>query len=184
MEDKYIYLIFSKTGTLLSKSIGYITKSKYTHVSISFDNTFTEMYSFGRINPNNPFIGGFIIENLSTGVYKKFNKSICLVYKIQVTKRQLEKLHNELDKFRFSDLNFRYNFLGLFGVLLGKPLERETHYFCSQFVSTLLIRSEIYKSDKVPGLISPTDLLTIIENCEIIYEGYTNNYSYMPITYN
>lgn len=175
MQDKYIYLVFSKTGTLLSRSIGYVTNSKYTHVSLSFNDSFNNMYSFGRINPNNPLSGGFTIESLSKGVFKKFSNARCLVYKIKVNNEQLDLLHHELDKFITSDLTYKYNFLGLFGVLFSKPIERESHYFCSQFVSTLLINSNIYKTDKVPGLISPTDL-TEIDYCEIVYEGLVNKY--------
>lgn len=178
MEDKYFYLVFSKTGTLLSKSIGYVTSTTYTHVSISFDSSFNNMYTFGRINPNNPLSGGFVIESLSEGVYKKFVNSKCLVYKVKVTEDQLNLLHLELDKFLNSDIDFKYNFLGLFGVYFGRPLERQAHYFCSQFVSTLLINSNIYLTDKGPGLISPTDL-TNINDFEIIYEGLVNNYSYL-----
>lgn len=64
METKYIYLIFSKTGTWLSNLISIITKSPYTHVALSFDDKFNSLYTFGRVNPNNPFSGGFTIESL------------------------------------------------------------------------------------------------------------------------
>jgi hypothetical protein len=170
MDDKYVYVILSKTGTLLSKAIGALTEGKYTHASISFDESFNKLYSFGRTNPNNPFFAGFVEENLYDGVYKKFKSSICIIYKVKVTERQYEKLQNEIESFIYSKIHYRYNFIGLFGVLLNKPLKRENHYFCSQFVSEVLINSGIYSPNKIPELIKPIDL-TSIENKELIYEG-------------
>lgn len=54
MSDTYIYLVFSMTGTWLARLIRMIFKLKYVHTSISLDDSFTKMYSFGRINPDNP----------------------------------------------------------------------------------------------------------------------------------
>ena len=174
METKYIYLIFSKTGTWLSNLISIITKSPYTHVALSFDDKFNSLYTFGRVNPNNPFSGGFTIESLNAGVYKKCLSSSCSIYKIPVTFEQLNRLKKELDKFVYSDMTFRYNFLGLIFLLLDKPFERKRHYFCSQFVTMLLEKSDIWHSSKAIGLTRPMDLM-IIENKELIFKGFVNH---------
>ena len=49
MKNNYIYLVFSNTGTVISKLLHLCTKDNYVHVSISLDNTFSKMYSFGRL---------------------------------------------------------------------------------------------------------------------------------------
>lgn len=180
MRNRYIYLIFSKTGTWLSKTINIFVESKYVHVSISLDNTFNEMYSFGRTNPDNPFSGGLVKEDLRGGVYKKFSDSECLIYKVRIKEQQYQLLKKELKPFLENQKKYRYNLLGLFGVLLNIPCKRENYYFCSQFVSELLIKSKIYNADKIPELVKPADLLQI-KNKEFVYEGFINgydNYSY------
>ena len=68
MNNKYIYLVLTKTGTWLSKLICTFSQIKYAHSSISFDGSFTKMYSFGRTNSDNPFSGGFVEESLFEGV--------------------------------------------------------------------------------------------------------------------
>src|SRR5690554_4373177 len=133
MNYKYIYLVFSKTGTWLSKIIYIFSHIRYAHSSISFDDSLTKMYSFGRINPENPFSGGFVEENLYEGVYKKFSGCECLIYKIKINNEQYELLQQQIEKFLSEKNNLKYNFLGLFGVLLNKPVRRKNHYFCSQF---------------------------------------------------
>ncbi|MGE5633178.1 MAG: hypothetical protein ACM3TR_19090, partial [Caulobacteraceae bacterium] len=88
MNHKHIYLVFSKTGTWLSKTINLFCEAKYVHTSISFDSSFTKMYSFGRVDPDNPFSGGFVEENLYEGVYKKFSCCECLIYRVRITEEQ------------------------------------------------------------------------------------------------
>lgn len=173
---KYIYLAFSKTGTLFSKVINWGLSHKYCHVSLSFDSSLKTMYSFGRINPDNPFIGGLVKENINEGIFSKFSYGECMIYKIKITDEQLKKLQKELAIFMSEQKKYRYNFLGVFTAYWSIPREKEYYYFCSQFVSELLIKSGIYKSNKPPTLISPKDLLSI-DNKEIIYEGLICNYS-------
>lgn len=182
MSSKYIYLIFSKTGTWLSKTINIVTEVKYAHSSISFDDSFKEMYSFGRLNPSNPFSGGLVKESLFDGVYKKSTKSECLIYKVMVTEEQYKSLKDELERFLLEKDKYRYNFIGLFGVLLNKPLQRKYHYFCSQFVSELLLKSSIIKLNKCPALTQSTDLFSV-NNKELYYEGYVNKYDSFDSSY-
>lgn len=176
MEEEHIYIILSKTRTWISRSIGHITKSSYTHVSLSFDNKFDNMYSFARKNPSNPFNAGLTIENINNVVYSN-PYCTCLIYKIPVTTEQLELLKNELDIYLSSANLYKYNFLGLFAVLFNKPLKRKNYYFCSQFISTLLSKSTIWYSPKCPELTKPSDLVQI-PNAIVYYQGYINDLNF------
>lgn len=176
MDSKYIYLVFTKTGTWLSRLIATFSDMKYVHASISFDDTFTKMYSFGRTNPDNPFSGGFVEEDLKGGVYQKFTEARCLICKVRVTRLQYDSLKVELMKFQNEADKYHYNLIGLVGAKFGIPVKRRHHYFCSQFISEILINSKIYDMDKEPELVSPLDLYSI-ENMEILYEGYASLYT-------
>ncbi|EEH98508.1 hypothetical protein PMY56_17815 [Clostridium tertium] len=175
MKNKDIYLVFSNTGTLLARCINFYTKDPYVHVSLSFDNSFKKMYSFGRVFPLIPFIGGLVEENLQDGVYKRFQNSRCVIYKISVDNNQYNLLKKELESFLKEQKKYKYSLLGLIGVALQKPIKRDNHYFCSEFISHLLIKSNIYDSDKIPGLTKPSDLLDI-NHKEFVYEGLAYEY--------
>lgn len=175
MSKKNIYLVFSNTGTILAKCINYYTKDKYVHVSLSLDESFEKMYSFGRIYPRNPFIGGLIEENLKDGVYKNFQNSECIIYRVQVSNEQYVLLKKELDLFLKDQKKYKYSLLGLLGVIMNRPIKRSNRYFCSEFVSYLLIKSNIYDPNKIPSLTKPSDLLNINDK-EFIYEGLTYEY--------
>lgn len=178
---QHFYLVFSRTGTLFSRLINWGLSHKYAHVSISFDPYLDKMYSFGRLNPDNPFLAGLIEENIHDGIFKKFPYSECLIYKVEVTLEQYFALRREIDVFWGEKDKYKYNFIGVFTAYWDMPLERTYHYFCSQFVSELLISSKIYNSNKSTALITPTDLLEI-ENKEFIYEGLAKDYAQFAIT--
>lgn len=177
MRQRYIYIVFSKTGTWLSHSISKIAKIDYPHVSLSFNENLDCMYTFGRIKPNNPFSGGLVIENIHEGIYRKSKNVHCIIYKIPITDYQLICLKYEIDKY-FS-INkiypYKYNFIGLFGILLNKPIKRKKHYFCSQFVSSLLHNSSIWTSSKCHELTGPNDIMKINQKV-FVYKGLIRDF--------
>ena len=170
MNHKHIYLVFTRTGTWLSRMICIFSNLKYPHAAISFDDRFTNMYSFGRLNPDNPFPGGFVVENLRDGVYRKFPDSECLIYKIEVSEEQHRSIREQIEEFLKEKEKYRYNFLGLFGVITNRPVKRKDRYFCSQFVAHILMNAGVFHSDKAPELVRPDDLFAV-ENKRLIYEG-------------
>lgn len=60
-----IYIVLTYTGTLLARIVRFYTKKKYSHVSIALDEDLSRMYSFGRLNPYNAFVGGFVREGIN-----------------------------------------------------------------------------------------------------------------------
>ncbi|MFZ5967302.1 MAG: hypothetical protein ACOYVK_09025 [Bacillota bacterium] len=151
-------------------------KSKYVHVSISLDEDLRTMYSFGRVNPDNPFSGGFVQESFMAGVYKKNRDCECVVYRVKISEEQYDILVREIAKFLASHKSFKYNFLGLFAAGMNIPVKRKKYYFCSQFVSELLIKSNVLNSQSPPEMIRPTDLLGI-ETKEEVFKGFVWEYT-------
>lgn len=167
---KEIYLVLSYTGTLLSKTIRYITHENYAHVSLCLEDTFRHMYSFGRKYPSNPIIAGLVTEDLFSGVFTN-KDSRCLIYKIKVTDSQYNALKSELNRFMAEQPKYKYNFAGLISLKMNKGLKRRYHYFCSQFVSEVLKNSNIADNlNKDSALIKPCDLLDL-DNKSLVYEG-------------
>ena len=55
---KDIYILLSDTGSVLTRIIKHFTNNPYNHVSIAFEEDLSKLYSFGRLQPNNPFFVG------------------------------------------------------------------------------------------------------------------------------
>ncbi len=174
--EKQIYILLSHSGSILSKLINIYTKTTYTHVSLGLDKDLDQLYSFGRLKPYNPVIGGFIREDILNGTYTRFPHTKCAIYLLTVTEEQYEKLANEIKRFTQEQEKYKYNLLGLVGVIVNRPIQREYSYFCSQFVTEVLTNSGINIIKKNPGLTSPIDFIECKE-LEIIYEGQLNQYN-------
>ncbi|RDW19048.1 hypothetical protein CWR48_08335 [Oceanobacillus arenosus] len=171
MTEKKIYLLLTDTGTLFTRTIKFYTKKPYNHASIAFDSELLETYSFGRKNPSNPFIGGFVKENVRTGL---FQHAKCIILSCTVTEEQIKDLKQFMQQIALQKHCYKYNFLGLFAVLVNKPIQREKAFFCSEFVATVLHEVGIVQFRKPLSLITPDDLRQ--EGCfELVYKGSLNN---------
>ncbi|WP_139902374.1 hypothetical protein [Clostridium thermarum] len=170
---KAVYIVMSQTGTWLSKMIKLYTKLSYNHISLSLDESLSTMYSFGRVNPINPFSGGFVLENINEGVYKIFPECRCIIYKLEITDEQYNRLQQLLKDFEVNRHKLRYNFLGLLYVVLKLDKYRKNHYFCSQFVSEVMQKSGIVQFDKPSNLVTVKDFMKI-SFMYPVFEGYTN----------
>ena len=173
MNNRDIYIVLSRTGTMFSNIIALFTRKEYSHVSLSLDSSFTQMFSFGCKIPSKVLPAGLVKENLYSGVFAMYPNSRCLVYKINITSEQFDFLQDEINKFFENQDEYKYSVLGTVTAYFNKPHKREYYYFCSQFVAELLINSGIYKTDKLPEVIKPMDLLEI-ENKTFFYEGFIN----------
>ena len=61
---KDIYILLTDTGSVLTRVIKRFTNNPYNHVSIAFEEDLNKLYSFGRLQPNNPFFAGFVEESV------------------------------------------------------------------------------------------------------------------------
>lgn len=172
----YIYLVFSKTGTWLSRGLAMFTHDKYVHTSLSFDEHLNKMYSFGRLYPKNPFVGGFVLESIQSGVYQLNHDNEIKVYRLHVTQQQYQQLQNLVNDFLTSKEKYRYNFLGLMALRLHIRFIRSHYYFCSQFVSELLMKVGLLDQNTQPEFTRPNDLIEALE-LEKVYQGYVHMYS-------
>lgn len=175
VEDQSVFILLTNTGTLFTKVIQGYTRAPYNHASISFNRELSELYSFGRKNPNNPLNGGFVKEDLKTGTFSKYPNTTCVIYELQVSERDIAKMKRVLQAFIRKDKKYFYNILGVLGIALKEPIEFSNSYFCSQFVAEILKRSGVRLWDKLPALVTPEDFRQS-ERLQLIYEGKLNEY--------
>lgn len=175
VEDQSVFILLTNTGTLFTKVIQGYTRAPYNHASISFNRELSELYSFGRKNPNNPLNGGFVKEDLKTGTFSKYPNTTCVIYELQVSERDIAKMKRVLQAFIRKDKKYFYNILGVLGIALKEPIEFSNSYFCSQFVAEILHRSGVRLWDKLPALVTPDDFRQS-ERLQLIYEGKLSEY--------
>ena len=170
---KKIYIILTYTGTALSKIIKFYTKDEFSHVSIALDADLKQMYSFGRLNPYNPFWGGFVHERINRGTFKRFSKTRAKIYSLEIEDEQYEKLKFAIfciKKFRKS---YKFNIIGLFAIGFKIKIRVEKSFYCAEFVKYVLEEAEI--KTELPDLVKPEDFKKI-KKLKNEYDGLLRYY--------
>ncbi|PLR91967.1 hypothetical protein [Bacillus sp. T33-2] len=175
MKKKKVYVLLTDTGTMFTRMIKLCTRKPFNHASIGFDTELAEVYSFGRKTPRNPFIGGFVKENVKSGL---FIGAGCAIYSCTLSECQYKKMYQKVKKLEEQKLQLKYNFLGLIAVLLKLKFHRKNAFFCSQFVATILHESGLPLVHKPLCLVTPHDLTTI-SIFELVYRGKLSSYLLM-----
>lgn len=167
---KAVYIVLTDTGTWLSRMIGLYTGHELNHASLAFDEDLREVYSFGRRKPNNPFLAGFIRENMYGEWFLRRQNVPCSIYRCEVSELALRRIRRYIKFLEKNKMEYTYNLFGLFCVAAGVRYEREKAFFCSQFVATALSIGGVRLVEKPPCLTTPTDL-AMSDRLQPVYRG-------------
>ncbi|MDI9540781.1 MAG: hypothetical protein QM204_04830 [Bacillota bacterium] len=165
---KKIFIILTKSSTLLSRLIGWVTKDEYTHSSISFNSTLQPMYSAGRKYTFSMFPASLKVEPFTEGFYKYYNRSKMGVYYLEVSEEAYNKTKNYVETMVAKKLPF--NGIGLLLCKTKIDYPRKGRFFCSEFVSTALQQSGEIDILKKPNMFRPADFLKI-KGIKFVYKG-------------
>ena len=171
---KNIYIILTYTGTILSKIIRIYTGAEYCHVSLSLDKKLNKMYSFGRLNAYNPFVGGFVHEGINIGTFKRFKNTKAEIYEIEITSEQYNKIKSEIKNIKNNKKQYKFNRAGLFLSAINFKYKKEKSFYCAEFVKHLIDVAEIPL--KLPGTVKPIDFKKY-NNLDLLYSGILKNYN-------
>lgn len=131
---KKIYILLMHTKTIPSKIVRFFTRYKYSHVAMSLDKSCEVTYSFGRRKLNSILNGGFNILNKEGEFFKKFNRTECKIYEVDVTEEQYKKVVDIIENMIKEQDKYKYDFIGIIPRFFGIPITLEI----DMFVATLL----------------------------------------------
>ena len=170
---KKIYIVMTQTGTLLSRIIKIYSGCEYAHVSISLDKNLDHMYSFGRLNPYNPFWGGFIHEKVNSGTFKRFKNTIAGIEELEITDEEYDNIKNIIKRMEERINPYRFNILGLIGAGFNISVHMKDHFYCAEFIKYLFETAGVDMN--LPKIVAPDDFINI-NNAKMIYIGKLSEY--------
>lgn len=174
-KQEYIYIMVSRTNTMLGKVIQMALGVSYNHCSIALDDSLESIYSFGRKEIGNMFVAGFVQESKNSGFFAVHDKSNIALLRLSVSREEKMRIHEIISEFQQSKEPCKYSLLGLLYCYRGIPVERENKFFCSQFVAQVLQLAGVDVFDKPASLIRPHDFLEI-PFAEFVYTGTIGSY--------
>lgn len=166
---KEIYLMLTKTSSIVSRAIAARTKEEYVHASIIIDSCLTHGYSFSRRKIKNPFIGGFMKENYQEWI-EYFKNPQCRIYRLLITDEQYEEINCIIQDFYSNKEMYKYDCLGLVAQALKIDYQREYRYFCTRYVAYVLGKAGALYINKPDLHVRGSDFHKH-EKLQLIYEG-------------
>lgn len=167
-----IYIILTYTGTMLSKIIKLGTRDEFSHVSIALDKALNQMYSFGRLNPYNPFIGGFVHEYIDKGTFKRFKNTRAKIIELEISEKEYARIKSAIREIEQNKDKYKFNVLGLFAVGVNLKLKFKNSFYCAEFVKYVIDKANV--GLELPELIRPENFKDI--QGEEVYTGLLREY--------
>lgn len=167
---KTVYLLLTRSGTLLARVIHALTGDDFTHASLGVDPSLGEFYSFARLHARVPLPAGFVRETTGGGYFGRHGSMACALYAMDVPDEAFARIGRRLEEMRAADRAYRYSVMGLLLCRLALPLERKRRMFCSQFVARLLEQSGAMALPKPPSLMRPADFAHL-PGLRLVYFG-------------
>lgn len=170
MTDRSIYIIITHTPSVVSKIIRRFTHTPYNHVSVSLDAELNKMFSFGRRYKYFPWIGGFVRESPNFGTLGRFPETEAIVLTLNIDEDAYDDIRGKLEDMLEHKYSYRYDTLGLLLAIFGKSFKREKCYYCTAFVSELLVEFGIEDKALFNDIVRPLDFLEL-PNTREVYRG-------------
>jgi len=159
---KNIYVAITATPCFTGRFIRAITNSSYNHVSICFEPTLKELYSFARRYKSTPFCGGFVKES-SNRYRQKGRVAKLLLYRIPMTDVEYSEMADRLEIFMKNNREYVYNNLSAVMSLLHLRMQVKNSYTCVEFVTEQLsylsslggvLKEKFYSIDSLKAALS------------------------------
>ena len=153
MAECTIYILLTRSDTWFSRLIHLATQDDYTHASIGLDGPAGPFYSFARKYRHLALPAGLVEEQVT--VHRRAIP--CCLYELSVSEAVYLQLRRRLERMYSRREEYHYNLLGTLTCFFNLPLQRQNHYFCSQFVAGLLEECGAVALPKPSPLLRPAD---------------------------
>lgn len=169
MNQHKIYVVLTKSPTILSRLICLFSGDRYTHASLAFDRELDYMFSFGRRWARNPFVGCLLHERIESGLFGNVATMPCVILELTITREQYLEARRITRKMLRRHRTYRYNYFGLLFNAINRGYETKNSFFCSEFVYHILYEAAICDLKMPRSRIHPQDFFLC--DCRIVYEG-------------
>ncbi|MDR0669150.1 MAG: hypothetical protein LBF95_03625 [Treponema sp.] len=158
LDDPYVYIVLSDTGSPASKLISLFTTTVYNHVSLSFDRDLNTLVSYnGGNGVSSPGLNEERLEMLN----QKPGASLAM-YRLR-----LEPAQKRVMLARIRAINREGSSYNITGIL-SKKSRLPNIMFCSQFVYSVLAEAGLAYFEKKNGEVRPGDFIRRAEGLEFV----------------
>ncbi len=165
-----IYILLTRSPSMISRVIHYTTGDDFTHSSIAYDDDLYTLCSFARKYPRLMLPAGLVREKLEYGYYRIHANMPCALLCLSVSDVVYARIRSRVDRMISQKDDYRYDACGLIRCKFGKESNRPNRYFCSKFVSEVLEDSGAARLPKPTSLMRPQDFMDMPQ-LTVLYRG-------------
>lgn len=148
-----VSILLTKYSDWISSLVYLFCGSGYTHSSIALEEHPKLYYSFNY--------RGFALETIEKHRRRGVRHSRC--YQIEVSDAIYAEIKKNLNDFKEHQEEYHYTRLGVLCCILHIPFHWKKHYFCSQFVAEILVRSKAVHLETDSACYLPNHLIPLLE---------------------
>lgn len=137
MEQRYLYLMISKTDTRVGWLIRWFSHFPYNHVSLSLDPQLRRWVSFGRYNRHAPFYSGFITESPERYLARGFDIRV-RIFRLPLTGERYRELRSLFSFAGDRACGLVYNTFDMLAAAFHRQVEIPGAYTCLGFARAVL----------------------------------------------
>jgi hypothetical protein len=137
-QQNYLYIIFTSTHTGIGTVVKFITRNKYSHVSVSLDPRLEKMYSFTRFYENTPLIAGFSEESPLRYCSDSDEVTYVKICRIPISRETYDEISCYLERLARDSQEYLYNYFSLLLAPTGRRLYIPHAFTCLEFAVHLL----------------------------------------------
>lgn len=116
---KTVYILLTRSNTIMSRMVRLFTHAHYTHASLSLSLSDALFYSFGRKNISRPLPAGFVKEPLAAGFFGAHPETECALLALPVEDDVYAMIERRLSNMERIAGIYRYNLLGALSPISG-----------------------------------------------------------------
>ncbi len=169
-----VYVLLTYTDSTMAKMIKSVKHQPYSHSSISFDSSLTNLFTYGRKTAND--VCKFTDESIKSGLLGDVAPNVR--YSLYVTffgPNNIKLLIDKVNNIKNDITKHGYSYRGLLNAAFNRPTLNSDKMFCSQFVADVIASGDKKRLKKHSSLYSPSDLINIKE-MHFVTKGILSNY--------
>ena len=170
---KNLYVMFTRTGTMVGKAIRTLSRYEFSHVSLSLTDDLSEFYSFARKRINVPLTAGFVKEKRTYFTLGKEKKTRVKIFKIPVSDEVYERAKDFILQIA-NDKEVTYNLFSLVTMTFFHGIQTYKQYTCISFVNEVLYKTGKVRFYKPTYKYTPKELEKVLRPY-LFLDGYISN---------
>ena len=141
----------SRRHNLFENLVWFFRPGNFSHAAIALEEDPKTFYTFN--------LKGFHIEGT-----KRKTDTTTVYYELIVTDEEYATIKNRIEEVRENRDSYKYAAVGVFLALIYIPLKMKNHYFCSQFVASVLMDAGVVSTTQPAATTLPNDLNALLVN--------------------